>query len=72
MTTSNKRPTHGGKTRVFVCGPGVCPTDSAHFEHDNYFGCVPRDFNPATGKSKTFAQVRGAGGLYHWNGGCNG
>ena len=65
------RPTHGYKTRVFVCQPTVCPTDSAHFEHDNYFGCVPKDFSVATGRSKTFAQTPGDDGLYRWNGGCD-
>jgi hypothetical protein len=53
---------------IRVCGPSSCPSDPA-FEHDNYFGCVPTDFSPRTGLSKTYRQVRGADGIYYWNGG---
>ena len=61
---------------TIVCGPHTCPNDSA-FEHDNYFGCVPRDFSPTTGKSKTYRQARvtdadsSLGYRYRWNGGCD-
>ena len=59
--------------RVYVCGPSDCPNDS-RFEHDHYFGCVPKDFNQRTGRSKTFAQREVAtedGPRWKWNGGCD-
>lgn len=53
--------------------PWTCPHDPK-FEHDNYFGCVPKDFNQATGRSKTHRQIKTAtpdGARYRWNGGCD-
>lgn len=66
----------GDTMRTIVCEPGDCPIDPA-FEHDNYFGCIPRDFNQRSGRSKTRSQravdadVPG-GKRYLWNGGCDG
>lgn len=54
---------------TFICGTGPCPNDD-RFEHDNYFGCIPKDFKERTGRSKTFRQERGPDGRYYWNGGC--
>lgn len=56
--------------RTYLCGPSSCPNDP-EFEHDNYYGCVPSDFSPTTGRSKTYRQRRGADGLWRWNGGCD-
>lgn len=62
--------------RTYICGPTDCPRDPA-FEHDNYYGCVPKNFNQRTGRSKTHHQtkvVTGPGPMdyrYHWNGGCD-
>ena len=62
--------------RTYLCGPTGCPNDSA-FEHDNYFGCVPKDFKERTGRSKTNHQTKvttGPGPLdyrYRWDGGCD-
>lgn len=56
--------------RTYLCGPSDCPTDPG-FEHDNYFGCVPKDFKERTGRSATFRQKKGADGRYRWNGGCD-
>ena len=58
------------KYRVFVCGPSDCPNDP-EFEHDNYYGCVPKDFKPVTGRSKSHRQAQDAQGLYRWDGGCD-
>lgn len=56
---------------VYLCGPTDCPRDPA-FEHDGYFGCVPKDFSPTTGRSKTYRQFKsGVEGRYRWNGGCD-
>jgi hypothetical protein len=61
--------------KSYLCGPTTCPNDP-NFEHDNYFGCVPRDFSPTTGKSKRFRQTKVAasdtpgGYRWKWNGGC--
>jgi len=59
---------------TILCAPRACPHDPA-FEHDNYFGCVPRDFSPTTGKSKSHHQrktVRDDGReRWLWNGGCD-
>ncbi len=55
---------------AIVCGPTRCPFDP-RFEHDNYFGCVPADFSPTTGKSKTLKRKRNAEGRYRWSGGCD-
>ena len=70
----------GGRPRypVTVCidAPRQCPSHP-DFEHDNCFGCVPKDFSPRTGKSKKYRQhpVKNPdvpGGVrWHWNGGCN-
>lgn len=56
--------------KVYVCGTTDCPNDP-DFEHDNYYGCVPKDFNGRTGKSKSHYQTKGDDGRYHWNGGCS-
>jgi hypothetical protein len=56
--------------------PSTCPRDPL-FEHDNYFGCVPKDFNQRTGRSKTHHQAKRDdpnapwGYRYRWNGGCD-
>lgn len=42
--------------RTYLCGPTPDPDDPL-MEFDNYFGHVPRDFNPRTGLSKTHTQV---------------
>lgn len=42
---------------VIICGPRDDPNDPL-MEYDNYFGHVPKDFNPRTGRSKTHYQVR--------------
>lgn len=63
--------------RSYLCGPSDCPNDP-EFEHDNYFGCVPRDFSPTTGRSKTHRQIKtnvaapGVPGEFRWkwDGGC--
>ncbi len=61
---------------TYLCGPSDCPND-AGFEHDDYFGCVPRDFSPTTGRSKSHRQSRVVdkssplGYRYRWNGGCD-
>jgi hypothetical protein len=55
---------------LIVDEPGTCPTDS-EFVHDNYFNCVPKDFNPNTGRSKAHKQSVGADNHYHWDGGCD-
>lgn len=57
--------------RIYICGPTDCPHDS-EFEHDNYYGCVPKDFSGTTGKSKRHVQKKDATGHYRWNGGCDG
>jgi hypothetical protein len=51
---------------TILCGPGTCPND-LRFQHDNYFGCVPADFNERTGRSNSYWQTPGRG----WNGGCD-
>jgi len=56
------------KRTTIICGPTTCPHDP-NFEHDNYFGCIPKDFRERTGKSKTYRQTR-HGDRYYWNGGC--
>jgi hypothetical protein len=59
------------KGLTIVCGPSDCPYDE-NFEHDNYYGCVPKDFSPSAGWSKTYSQKRNAElGRYLWNGGCD-
>lgn len=58
------------KYAVYLCGPTDCPNDPA-FEHDGYYGCVPKNFSPTTGRSRTHKQTRGPDGLYRWNGGCD-
>lgn len=60
---------------AILCEPGDCPNDPA-FEHDNYFGCIPKDFSQRTGRSKTHRQTKHpeptkAGYRYRWNGGCD-
>lgn len=50
---------------TYIC----CPHDE-RFEHDNYFGCVPKDFSPTTGRSKRFRQTK-RGERFWWNGGCD-
>ena len=57
----------------YICGSRACPNDPS-FLHDNFFGCVPEDFNPATGRSCSHWQRRvetAAGERYRWNGGCD-
>lgn len=54
---------------VYLCGDTDCPHDDA-FEHRFYFGCVPRDFSPQSGRSKTHRQRR-VDGLFRWDGGCD-
>lgn len=56
--------------KTYICGPSDCPNDPA-FEHDNYFGCIPKDFSEKTGRSKTHRQHQDADGRYRWNGGCD-
>ena len=71
--------------RAIICGPTDCPVDP-RFEHDNYFGCVPKTFNPTTGRAKghyqtksilpyrsdrTGGTVPGTTGRYVWDGGCS-
>lgn len=64
------------KYAVYICGPTDCPNDPA-FEHDNYFGCIPKDFSQSTGRSKTHHQTKKVdptsptGYRYRWNGGCD-
>lgn len=41
---------------TYLCGPTPDPDDPL-MEYDNYFGRVPRDFNPNTGLSRTHIQV---------------
>jgi hypothetical protein len=53
-----------------LCAPSACPHDDA-FEHNNYFGCVPRDFSPTTGRSKSRRQREGEDGRWQWDGGCD-
>lgn len=61
---------------TYVCGPSACPVDT-DFEHDDYYGCVPKDFKPSTGRSKTHHTTRMTdpgsplGYRYRWNGGCS-
>ena len=57
------------KYRWYICGPTDCP-HHPDFEHDNYFGCVPKDFSPNTGRSKKYRQIK-RGGRFRWNGGCD-
>jgi hypothetical protein len=60
---------NGMSYRIYICGPYDCPNDPA-FEHDNYFGCMPKDFNQRLGTSKRFRQSK-VGEKYRWNGGCD-
>jgi hypothetical protein len=61
---------------IYLCGPSDCPNDD-EFEHDGYFGCVPRNFSPTTGRSRTHRQHReerewfSLGYRYVWDGGCD-
>lgn len=61
-------------TPTLLDEPSSCPNDPL-FEHDNYFGCVPKDFNRRTGLSKTHHQTYMSTStgfrLYRWNGGCD-
>lgn len=63
------------KYKTYICAPSDCPHDP-DFEHDNYFGCIPKDFSQTTGRSKTHHQSKVAdtssptGYRYVWNGGC--
>lgn len=57
------------RNEVHLCGDTDCPTDP-DFEHRFYYGCVPKDFNGNTGRSKTHKQTKGPDCRYHWNGGC--
>lgn len=60
---------------VCILAPSDCPNDP-DFEHDHYYGCIPRDFSPTTGRSKTHRQTRVEsdefefGYRYLWDGGC--
>lgn len=54
--------------QTIIRGARACPNDP-DFEHDNYFGCVPKDFKERTGRSKTYRQTEHEG-RYYWNGGC--
>lgn len=60
----------GRKGSTILCEPTTCPNDPA-FDHDNYYGCVPKDFSTTTGRSKTHRQTKGPDGRYQWNGGCD-
>ena len=52
--------------RAYICGPVDDPDDPL-MEIDNYFGRVPKDFNPRTGTSKTHYQVIDVlTGRYEW------
>lgn len=42
---------------MIICGPVDDPDDPL-MQFDNYFGHVPQDFNPSTGRSKTHRQVK--------------
>ena len=61
---------------VCILGPHDCPNDP-DFEHDHYYGCVPKDFRPGSGTSKKYRQHRVEsdrfefGYRYQWNGGCD-
>lgn len=55
--------------KTYVCGPYDCPNDPL-FEHESYFGCVPKDFKQATGKSRTNSQ-RLHVNKWMWDGGCD-
>jgi hypothetical protein len=72
-------------TRVYIDGnEGECPHDP-DFEHEFYYGCVPKDFSTRTGRSRKHKQVlietypggtsgRNAGKAterWHWDGGCD-
>lgn len=71
VTHNAEKVGHQWKGRgVYICGPRDCPNDP-DFEHDNYFGCVPKDFSPRTGRSKRYRQSKGADDRYRWNGGCD-
>ena len=54
---------------TILCEPGSCPNDK-NFGHDNYYGCVPKDFRPSNGTSKSYRQRR-VGDRWYWNGGCD-
>lgn len=56
--------------KTYLCGDSICPHDD-HFVHLFNFGCVPKDFNDRTGRSKTRRQSQSADGRYKWNGGCD-
>ena len=43
--------------KIYVCGPRDDPDDPL-MEFDNYFGHVPKDFDPMTGRSKTHYQEK--------------
>ena len=43
--------------KIYVCGPRADPDDPL-MEFDNYFGHVPKDFDPMTGRSKTHYQEK--------------
>ena len=76
----NRRASEGGRPKypstVCILEPHACPNDPA-FEHHHYYGCIPRDFSPTTGRSKTNHQVSRRvdgsplGFKYQWNGGCD-
>jgi hypothetical protein len=61
---------------VCILGVSDCPNDPA-FEHDHYYGCIPKDFSSRTGRSKKYRQRRVEGSQfphgyrYLWNGGCD-
>lgn len=73
MTSGYKRKT---VDKIYICGDTPCPADPT-FEHRFYYGCVPRDFNERSGRSKTNRQARVSrpdlpgGYRYEWDGGCD-
>jgi hypothetical protein len=51
---------------TYICGPVDDPDDPL-MEFDNYYGRVPKDFNPRTGLSRTHYQaVNTETGRYEW------
>jgi hypothetical protein len=61
---------------TYICGPSDCPNDP-EFEHDNYYGCIPRDFSGTTGRSAKHRTTRterpwfDLGYRFLWDGGCD-
>lgn len=74
--TAHKPSARKQRAIVHICGPTDCPQDP-EFEHDGYYGCVPKNFSPTTGRSRTHRQQRVEsdefeyGYRYLWDGGCD-